>query len=182
MDQSDIKYIAPDFAAILNARGELHQLLGQVIMIISAVPRYRLHPIADLTAMVIDPLLRGRLSTATPQSSQERASAPGGLNGLVIWATVSDAVDTKIRTQIEADVFPIRLIGDEWNSGQHFWILDVIAPTPQLAKTILVQFRASMAATLVSLHPHMTRLFDNDFLATLALLHTEAPDTKRVLN
>lgn len=182
MNHSETKSRSPDFAAILNARAELHQLLGQVITVISAVPRYRHHPIADLTHMVIDPLLRGRLSTAIPQSLQEQANSPGGLNGLIIWATVSDTVDAKIRTQIEAEVFPVRLVGDDWKSGQRLWILDVIAPTPELAKTMLIKFRETMASVQVSLHPHLMRLFDRDFLATIALVRDDKQSSQRTLN
>ena len=182
MNKSDAKSRTPDFAAILNARAELHQLLGQVITVISAVPRYRHHPIGDLASMIIDPLLRGRLSTARPQSLQEQANSPGGLNGLIIWATVSDAVDAKIQTQIEAEVFPVRLIGDDWKSGQRLWVLDVIAPTPELAKRMLIEFRGSMASAQVSLHPHLMRLFDRDFLETIACVRDDVQSPQRTLN
>lgn len=182
MNHSDVKSRISDYAAIAKSRAELHQLLGQVITVLSAVPRYRHHPIADLTHMVIDPLLRGRLSTAIPQSLEEQAQSPGGLSGIIIWATVSDAVDAKIRTQIEAEVFPVRLIGNDWACGQRLWIFDVIAPTAELAKSMLIKFRQSTVNTQAAFHPHLMRLFDPDFMAIVGEGRKEAPPYPRTLN
>lgn len=181
MSVSGGKPTSSNIEAILKARSEAHQLLGQIITVLSAVPRYRVHPIADLTHIVIEPLLRGRLSTVKPKLLEEQANSPGGLSGIIIWATVSETVNSKIRTQIEAEVFPTRLIGEEWTSGQHLWFLDVIAPTAELAKTMLLQFRQSTASTTVSIHPHLMRLFDAEFMAALSG-HPNTGTPRRVLN
>ena len=53
----------------------------------------------------------------------------GTLSGIAIWASVSEEVDAKIREQIRAGTFPVRLQSGDWNSGNINWLLDVIAPT-----------------------------------------------------
>ena len=63
------------------------------------------------------------------------------LAGVVIWASVSDEVDTKIREQIKAGVFPLRLAATDWTSGETNWLLDVIAPTPALATSVLANMK-----------------------------------------
>ena len=166
----------------LEARAEIHQLLGQIITVLITVPRYHAHPISDLVEMIIDPLMRGRLLTARPKSLFDQASVPGGLSGLVIWATVSEHVNTKLLEQIEADAFPIRLTGDEWRSGDRLWILDVVAPTVDLAKSILLQFRQSKSVSEVSLHPHLARLFDPGFLSLIVPAYRDLPKDSKTLN
>jgi cytolysin-activating lysine-acyltransferase len=54
---------------------------------------------------------------------------------------MSDAVDVKIREQVRAGVFPVRLTGEEWTSGETAWLLDVIAPSQRVATAVLANFR-----------------------------------------
>ena len=43
-------------------------------------------------------------------------------NSLRIWASVSDDVDAKIREQIQARTFTVRLKADDWASGDRHGI------------------------------------------------------------
>ncbi|MFB9910357.1 toxin-activating lysine-acyltransferase [Rhizobium paknamense] len=56
---------------------------------------------------------------------------------LATWATVSDELEAKIREQIKAAVFPVRLKSADWRSGDKVWLLDVIAPSRELATMVL---------------------------------------------
>jgi cytolysin-activating lysine-acyltransferase len=65
----------------------------------------------------------------------------GRLAGIAIWASVSEEVDAKIREQIKAGVFPVRLKPEDWTSGKINWLLDVIAPSTKLATSVLANFK-----------------------------------------
>ena len=77
--------------------------------------------------------------------------------GIAIWASVSDAVDAKIREQIAAGVFPVRLKADEWTSGDTHWLLDVVAPSPDAAVSVIGNFRQVAKAERLNIHPLVVR-------------------------
>ena len=60
---------------------------------------------------------------------------------MAIWASASEAVDAKLREQIKAGVFPLRLQAEDWTSGSINWLLDVIAPNRRLATAVITNFR-----------------------------------------
>jgi len=107
-------------------RQRLHATMAQVVMAMMTTPRYKHCSLVDLEHLVIDPLRRDRIAVATAAS---KAAAAPGLNegqvvGVAIWAKVSPEVDAKIREQIKAAVFPIRLKPEDWASGDIVWLLD----------------------------------------------------------
>ena len=80
--------------------------------------------------------------------------------GIAIWASVSDEVDAKIREQIQARVFPIRLKAEDWNSGDTHWLLDVIAPSQSVATAVLTNFKQVVKDKPVRIHPIVSQLVD----------------------
>ncbi|MEZ0330023.1 MAG: toxin-activating lysine-acyltransferase [Methylophilaceae bacterium] len=101
------------------------------------LPRYQRLAVSDLLPPVIEPLTRDRIALA-------RTGGEGRLEetaGIAIWASVSDAVDARIREQIQTRVFPIRLKPADWTSGETAWLLDVIALSLLLATAVLQNFR-----------------------------------------
>ena len=127
-------------------RDRLQGLIGQVVMALSVVPRYRHQTLADLHHLVVEPLMRDRIAIASAaprgEGDKEGQSNPAleQLAGIAFWASVSDAVDAKIKEQIKAGAFPIRLKPEEWVSGDTIWLLDVIAPSQKLATAVLANF------------------------------------------
>jgi cytolysin-activating lysine-acyltransferase len=96
-----------------ETRQRINAAVGQVALAMSAVPRYRQLPIGDLQALVLDPLIRNKIAIATAQTP-DGVESPAGISGgaiagIAIWASVSDAVDAKIREQIAAGMFPVRI-------------------------------------------------------------------------
>jgi hemolysin-activating ACP:hemolysin acyltransferase len=138
--------------------------IGRVTVAMAALPRYRHQTLADLTHLVLDPLLRNRIAIAMLKTAGQPEPDLGAPAGIAIWASVSEEVDAKIREQIKAGVFPLRLKADEWASGNTVWLLDVIAPTRQLATAVLAHFRQVVGDRNVFIHPMIGRLVDPKLL------------------
>ena len=119
----------------------------------TALPRYKNLSISELHSVLLNPLIRDRVAIASrkaPEKSQEEAGDAGtqkqnnvdaGLSGIAIWASVSEEVDAKIREQIKAGVFPVRMKPDVWISGDINWLFDVIAPNQKLTISEIANFR-----------------------------------------
>ena len=103
------------------------------------LPRYRHQTLADLQHLVVEPMTRDCIE---------------------IWASVSDAVDAKIREQIQARVFPVRLKAEDWTSGETTWLLDVIAPSQKVATAVLANFKQVVKDKPVRIHPLVSQLVD----------------------
>lgn len=129
---------------IAEMRTRLHSTIGQVVVALSMVPRYRHQTLADLQHLIVEPLMRDRLAIATAKpeapAAASQSDGPGGVIGIAFWANVSDAVDAKIREQIKGGVFPVRLAPSEWASGETIWLLDVVAPSQRMASAVLANF------------------------------------------
>ncbi|QGM99621.1 toxin-activating lysine-acyltransferase [Methylocystis parvus] len=159
---------------VAEMRQRIHRTVGQIVLAMSAVPRYRHQSLADLQGLVIEPLLRERIviaemAPAKGQSDEaERREDEAQMVAVAIWATVSDAVDAKIREEIKAGIFPIRLKPEEWTSGDKAWLLDVIAPSQKLASAVLANFRQVVKEGDMRIHPIVARMVDPELLKRLA--------------
>jgi hypothetical protein len=150
------------------------------------LPRYRHQTLADLTHLIVAPLLRDRIAIAHRQVKAGGApdangtSESAGLSeraeikieedtiaGIAIWATVSDAVDAKITEQVRAGVFPLRLGAEDWTSGEQVWLLDVVAADRRQATAVLTSFRQVAGDRPVKIHPIVGRMIDPEVLAKL---------------
>lgn len=113
----------------------------------------------------------------------ERASRTGPdlgqLAGIAIWASVSPEVDAKIREQIKAGAFPVRLKPEDWTSGEVVWLLDVIAPTRRLATSVHANFRQVATDKQVLIHPIVARQVDQEALEKLGTRRADAPGETR---
>jgi cytolysin-activating lysine-acyltransferase len=173
-----------------DVRNRIHSAVGQVVLALTVVPRYRHQSIADLQSLVLEhgqkkwepvfrpamrppkntPLMRDRIAIATPAGAEGADNPGGALAGIAFWATVSDAVDAKIREQIKANLeqelaFPIRLKPDEWASGEHVWLLDVVAPSQKMASSVLANFKQVVKqGGDVRIHPMVARQVDPELL------------------
>lgn len=149
-------------------RARIHEAFGQVILIMAGVPRYRHLALYELQALVMEPLLRDKIAMArarTPDGSANVA-APAGI---AFWASVSDEVDARIKEQIAANVFPVRLKPEDWGSGPNTWLLDVIAPNTQVVTTVLSTFQAAMKQPgEIRIHPFVARQIDPEVLKKMS--------------
>lgn len=147
---------------IKGVRARLHEAVGKIALAMMLVPRYRHMALSDLQTLVLEPLLRDRIALASP--AKEEDQGPEAAAGIAIWASVSEEVDAKIREQVKAGVFPVRLKPEEWASGPINWLLDVIAPNQRLATAVLANFKQVIKQGDLRIHPLVTRLVDPEVL------------------
>jgi cytolysin-activating lysine-acyltransferase len=155
-------------AKIAEIREKIHLSVGQIVLLMANSPRYRSQTLADLSHLVLEPLLRDRIAIATVRTKDiETSTSAETLAGVAIWASVSDVVDAKIREQIGGGSFPIRLGTDDWVSGDRLWLLDVVAADKKLATAVLANFSQVAGDRPVSIHPIVGRSVDAALLETL---------------
>jgi hemolysin-activating ACP:hemolysin acyltransferase len=162
----------PGAVETAEIRRRIHAAVGQVVLALSVVPRYRHQSLADLQTLVLEPLMRNRVAIASPAA--DSGEADGALAGIAIWASVSEAVDAKIREQIKGGAFPIQLKPEEWTSGDKVWLFDVIAPSRKLASSVLANFKQVIKQGDVRIHPMVARQVDPELLKKMGA-QTEAP-------
>lgn len=118
---------------------------------------------------MLDPLLRNRVAIAQGRAKEGATpSQDDAFAGVAISAKMSPDVDAKIREQIKAKVFPLRLKTEDWASGDITWLLDVIAPNPKLATAVLANFRQGVKDGQLFAHPIVRGLVDPALLSTVA--------------
>ena len=118
--------------------------------------------------MILEALIRDRVQLVK-HASRISDSNPE-VAGVAIWASVSEEVDTKIRGQISAGVFPVRLLPDDWTCGNIDWLLDVVTHSQDVANRVITGFSQVTKSDKLNLHPQVIALLDN---ATLKKLVTK---------
>lgn len=147
---------------VAQVRSHVRESFGKIVMAMMAMPRYRHQSVADLQHLVLEPLIRDRVAIAYPPKKDQDELTD--LTGVAIWASVSEEVDTKIREQIKAGVFPVRLQAEDWASGEINWLFDVIAPTRDATTSVIANFKQVVKEGDLRLHPLVTRLVDKETL------------------
>lgn len=151
---------------IAALRAKLHETFSKVSLAMMTVSRYRHLPFGEMTSLILDPLISDRIAMAAP--TKDGVPVSGTLAGVAIWASVLPEVDAKIVDQIRARTFPIRLQPNEWTSGDIYWLLDVVAPTPAHTAAVIGNFRQVLANAranepaemLIRVHPIVGKLVD----------------------
>lgn len=158
--------IDPEIAAKIAAvRTHIRESFGKVAMAMMMLPRYRNQTLADLQHLVLEPLMRDRVAIAYPGG--DKAGPLADMAGLAIWASVNEDADARIREQIQAGTFPVRLKSEDWNSGDINWLLDVVAPDQRTTANVIANFKQVVKEGSLRLHPIITRLVDADTLAKM---------------
>jgi cytolysin-activating lysine-acyltransferase len=147
---------------IAQVRSHVRESFGKVVMAMMMLPRYRNQTLGDLQHLVLEPLIRDRIAIAYPGKTEDAALAD--ITGVALWASVSGEVDGRIREQIAAGTFPLRLKPEDWNSGDINWLLDVIAPDQKTTASVIANFKQVVKEGGLRLHPLITKLVDEDTL------------------
>jgi cytolysin-activating lysine-acyltransferase len=156
-------------AQIGELRSKIQVSIGQTVLAMMDLPRYKHLSLADFSHLVINPLLRNRVAIAhksVTENGQTKVDEES-IAGIAIWATVSPAVDAKIAEQTKAGVFPLRLAPEDWTSGDMPWLLDVIAADRTQATSVLANFRQVVGEKPIKIHPMVARLIDPAVLEKL---------------
>ncbi len=162
---TDPKNLDPEILErIAQVRAKLRENFGAVVMTMMALPRYRSQTLADISHLVLDPLMRDRIAMAWPARPAKDDNPLADMAGLAIWASVSEEVDARIREQIKGGVFPVRLKPEDWTSGNINWLLDVIAPDSKTAASVIGNFKQIIKDGDLRMHPVIGRLLDAETL------------------
>jgi cytolysin-activating lysine-acyltransferase len=161
---------------IAAVRSHVRESFGKVVMAMMMLPRYRNQTLTDLQHLVLEPLIRDRIAIAYPGKTENAQAAD--VAGLAIWASVSEEVDGRIREQIKAGTFPVRLKAEDWNSGDINWLLDVIAPDQRATASVIANFKQVVKEGGLRLHPLITRLVDPETLQKMGAEKIEAPGSQ----
>jgi cytolysin-activating lysine-acyltransferase len=161
---------------IAAVRSHVRESFGKITMAMMMLPRYRSQTLGDLQHLVLEPLIRDRIAIAYPGSAENPAIAD--ISGVAIWASVSEEVDGRIREQIAAGTFPLRLKAEDWNSGEINWLLDVIAPNQRATASVIANFKQVVKEGGLRLHPIITRLVDEETLTKMGAAKMGGGDAK----
>lgn len=143
---------------IQSAR-QVGQRLGDAIILMMSAQRYRHVSLSDLDWLVLPPLLANQLIVAEmPMNAAQPTPVPVGVT---LWARVSRDVETKIRQQIAAGMFPVRLKPEDWTSGDNIWLIDIVAPNREIGTRLFQEFqKIGFGASTVQVHPVVARSID----------------------
>jgi hemolysin-activating ACP:hemolysin acyltransferase len=155
---------------VAELRSQVRESFGKIVLTLMGLPRYRHQSIADLHHLVLEPLIRDRIAIASPADQDRHALID--ITGLAIWASVSEEVDARIREQVKAGVFPVRLKPEDWTSGSINWLLDVIAPDRKTTGRVLANFGRVVKGGELRLHPLVAGLVDEETLKGLGAERT----------
>lgn len=147
---------------IAEVRSHVRESFGKIVMSMMMMPRYRNETVADLNHLVLEPLIRDRIAMAYPADKEQGKLTD--VTGVAIWASVSEEANARIREQIKAGVFPLRLKPEDWNSGDINWLIDVIAPDKKATAAVIANFKQVVKEGSLRLHPMVTRLVDAETL------------------
>ena len=153
---------------LAETKQKIQSTFGQIVLAMCVVPRYRNLLLSELQQLVLDPLSHDKIVLALPGNPQNDPTIAAAPATIAIWASVSEAVDKRIREQTAAGVFPVRLRPEDWSSGEIVWLLDVIAPSEKMATEVLKSFRQVTKKDALNVHPVVTRLVDQKILETLS--------------
>jgi cytolysin-activating lysine-acyltransferase len=97
--------------------------LGDSVSILLRAPKYRKMPLEALRHTVLPAIFHNQYRIARVRKPGSTAATPAGL---AVWASVSEAVDRRLRAAKEQ---PVNLAFDEWKSGETLWLIDLVAPS-----------------------------------------------------
>jgi len=97
------------------------QMLGEIVWLMTQSPIHRERFISELETSVLRPLSLNNYRLYKDDSLPR---------AVVFWAKVSDEVQERLK-QGNA-----RLKAEDWNSGNHYWVVDIVTPFGQAEKII----------------------------------------------
>ena len=105
--------------------------IGDMVVLMSRAPTHKHYSLADIEWMVLPPVLSGQfyISEAAHQELGTRAPL-----AFVTWARVSDEVDARLSDPERHS--SMRLRPEEWTSGNHFWLIDLVGDPRGLSNAL----------------------------------------------
>lgn len=96
---------------------------GDIVSVLMRAPRHKALSLAALGINVLPAVLHNQYLIARVRQQGNGDSIAAGF---ALWASVSDAVDQRMRASREV---PLRLTPEEWQSGPNLWLVELVAPS-----------------------------------------------------
>ena len=104
--------------------------IGDIAIVFSRSPAHKHYTYADLEWMILPAVASGQYYVAEFQHAENGARAAAAA---VLWASVSDETDQRLAASPGQK---IRLRPDEWASGKHLWIVDLVGDPQVIVHTL----------------------------------------------
>lgn len=103
---------------------------GDVISVLMCAPKHRKLSLDALRTFLLPAIANNQFLIAKLRQQDK----PGAVAaGVALWASVSDEVDRKLRANPGQ---PLKLTTEEWKSGPHLWLIDLVAPAALTASIL----------------------------------------------
>lgn len=103
---------------------------GEIVTVLMRTQEHRGKPLSDLEWLAVPAVTTGQFALAEAQSKTNGMMAPVGL---VLWASVSQVVDQRLRANLADGV---KIAPDEWKSGDILWIVEAVGD-PKILQAML---------------------------------------------
>jgi hemolysin-activating ACP:hemolysin acyltransferase len=114
-----------------NARRQ-SLMFAEAIIVMMRSPQFKWVTIGEIESLVMPAISTGQFRFARMRSHAKATATP---IGAMLWASVSDDVDRRIRANLDQ---PIRLAPGEWRDGPHVWLM-ALAGDPKVTHQLLTQ-------------------------------------------
>jgi hemolysin-activating ACP:hemolysin acyltransferase len=104
--------------------------IGDVVSVLMRAPKHKTLSLELLRTNVLPAVRLRQYLVAQVRQPGDGGPVPAGL---ALWATVSDELDGRLRERTSP---PPRLMPDDWNSGPHLWLIDLVAPSALAASML----------------------------------------------
>ncbi|MDX2265716.1 MAG: toxin-activating lysine-acyltransferase [Hyphomicrobiales bacterium] len=113
---------------------------GEIVSVLMRSKNHRALTLAEIETFVVPPVLSKQylVARARPQNDPSDAGMPVGV---VLWAKVSDELDRRLSAAAGA----VALNPADWTSGEHLWVIDVVA-APAVAQAMIEELKRSVFA------------------------------------
>lgn len=109
-----------------------------MVALLAHSPLHKHFSLADLEWLLVPPVMHNQFALVEGRL-QTGQSVP---LALVLWARVSQEVDARLTDKPR---YPIRLHPTEWQSGDHFWIVDAVGEKAAVNQAIAKLAKAVFA-------------------------------------
>lgn len=113
---------AAQVAATGQSQQTVSSTLGEILWLMSMTPSHRYFFVADMEWLVMTPVVLAQFRMYRDDKGKPVA--------VVLWAKVSEEVEKRLEEGTT------RLAPQDWNSGDRYWLVDVISPQPLGEKLI----------------------------------------------
>lgn len=123
--------------------------IGDMVTLYSKDSAHKHFAFADMDWKILPPIVSGQYHIETADDPEYGTLRPVAL---VTWAKVSDELDERLSAQTNRQV--VRLRPSDWNSGEHYWLVDVVVTSDGVIKALKLLHNNQLNETNAKLLVH----------------------------